>query len=316
MSQIRGRFAPSPTGEMHLGNAWTALLAWLHTRNQGGQMVLRIEDLDPDRSRQDYVKQLLADMHWLGLDWDEGPDMGGQYGPYCQSQRCAFYEDALNKLQTADLVYPCYCTRSELHAVTLAPHLGENEFIYPGTCRKLSIKQQAEKQKQSRRAAVRLTVPNEKIGFCDGLQGEYQQTVGCSCGDFVIRRSDGVYAYQLAVVVDDGHMAINQVLRGDDLLMSTPRQLLLYRLLGLPAPAFTHVPLLYGIDGSRLSKRHGSLSLASLRSRGISAEVITGYLAWKAGQIDRWEPLQARELISQFSLKAIPVKPVIVEEVF
>lgn len=314
LDSIRGRFAPSPTGEMHLGNAWTALLAWLHTRSQQGRMVLRIEDLDPDRSRKEFVKQLLEDMAWLGLDWDEGPDIGGDYGPYCQSERRDLYEAALKRLEAAKLIYPCYCTRAELHAVASAPHLGEQEFVYPGTCRLMSSQEQAEREKQPRRSSLRLTVPDEAVSFRDGLQGEYTQNVRPSCGDFVVRRSDGVFAYQLAVVVDDGLMAINQVLRGADLLASTPRQLLLYQLLGLKAPAFIHVPLLLGKDGSRLSKRHGSLSLASMRSRGVKADTIIGYLAWKAGQIDTWEQLSAREAVSLFSLQSIPAMPVVVDD--
>ena len=315
MGLVRGRFAPSPTGEMHLGNAWTALLAWLHTRSQAGKMVLRMEDLDPDRSRREYAQLLVEDMNWLGLDWDEGPGKGGSYQPYYQSERQSLYEEALSKLQAGGYVYPCYCTRAELHVVTTAPHVGESELVYRGTCRKLTDGAKKEKA-ELRRPALRLAIPDEMLQFHDGLQGMYGQQLQEECGDFVVRRSDGVHAYQLAVVVDDGLMQISQVLRGDDLLASTPRQLLLFRLLGLVAPEFVHVPLLYGVDGHRLSKRHSSLSLASMRSRGVMPERVVGYLAWKAGQIERFEPVQAKELITYFSLATVPVKPVVADELF
>lgn len=313
--EVRGRFAPSPTGEMHLGNAWTALLAWLQIRQLGGKMVLRVEDLDPSRSRPEYIELLIKDMRWLGLDWDEGPDVGGPFIPYCQNDRRLLYDNALEKLQFNGDIYPCYCTRAELHSVATAPHFGEQEHVYPGTCRRLDDEQRLAKETQ-RRPALRLAIRDETVIFEDGLHGRIVQNIKHSCGDFVVRRSDGIHAYQLAVVVDDGLMEISHVLRGDDLLDSTPRQLLLYRQLGLVAPNFTHIPLLYGVDGHRLSKRHSSLSLASLRIRKVNAERVIGYLAWKAGLLNTWEEVQAQDLIQDFSLSRISKTPIVVSENF
>lgn len=297
---MRGRFAPSPTGEMHLGNAWTALLAWLQVRKACGTMVLRIEDLDPERSRTKYIEALLDDLTWLGLDWDEGPDIGGAYAPYSQNERRYLYQEALSKLENQGLVYPCYCTRAELAAS--APHQSDGERVYPGTCR--------HRKGENRAGALRMIVEPGLVSFVDGLYGFIQQDIKGTVGDFVLRRSDGVHAYQLAVVVDDAAMNITHVLRGNDLLGSTPRQLLLYQLLGLKPPIFTHVPLLVGEDGHRLSKRHGDLSIAALRQRGIKPEKIIGYLAWKAGMLDKRLQLTAREALELFDVNQIPVNPI------
>lgn len=305
-NKVRGRFAPSPTGEMHLGNAWTALLAWLYVRAAQGTMVLRIEDLDPDRSRPEFTEALMDDMKWLGLDWDEGPDVKGPYHPYCQNERRNLYDNALNDLTAKKLIYPCYCTRAELAAS--APHAGDNAHRYTGVCRGRSD------CPKDRRPALRLEVPQGVIGFTDLLQGYVNQDISEAVGDFIVRRSDGVHAYQLAVVVDDGLMNITHVLRGDDLLDSTPRQLLLYQLLGLKPPRFAHVPLLFGQDGHRLSKRQHDLSLGALRSRNVKAEEVTGYLAWKAGIIDKRCPVKPCELISIFTLDNLSVAPIIVED--
>lgn len=310
---VRGRFAPSPTGEMHLGNAWTALLAWLYTRKQGGAMVLRMEDIDPGRSRREYTELIMQDLKWLGLDWDEGPDLSGPYGPYRQSERRFLYEQALEKLAKRGLLYSCYCTRAELQSISLAPHAGEGECVYPGTCR-YSTSGTAKGNAGWRSPALRLEVPDEVITFWDGVRGPYCQNLRQQCGDFVVRRSDGIHAYQLAVVVDDGQMHITQVVRGDDLLSSTPRQIALYKMLGLPLPEFVHVPLLYGPDGYRLSKRHGSLSLAKLRESGVQPENIVGFLAWKAGQMEHPESVKARELTGLFDLTKLPQQPVIISE--
>lgn len=316
MTAIRGRFAPSPTGQMHLGNAWTALLAWLQIRHLEGSMVLRIEDLDPDRSRPAFTEQLLTDLRWLGLDWDEGPDVDGPYGPYCQDERRSLYEQAIDQLTERGLVYQCYCTRAELHSAASAPHPGENQFIYSGNCLSLTPTQEAELSAQGRKPSLRLKTPAETITFTDGLYGPVSQHLGTECGDFIVQRSDGVHAYQLAVVVDDGAMRISHVLRGDDLLSSTPRQLLLYRLLGLNAPEFTHVPLLYGSDGHRLSKRQQDLAVAALRARGVSADKLVGYLAWKAGLTPDWRPFRPAELIQYFSTARLSRQPVVVDHAF
>ncbi|CQR70657.1 Glutamate--tRNA ligase 2 [Sporomusa ovata DSM 2662] len=308
MRTMRGRFAPSPTGEIHLGNAWTALLAWLQVRAAGGTMVLRIEDLDPDRSRLEYGEKLMADLKWLGLDWDEGPDIGGNYAPYCQAERRGLYQAALEKLAAAGLVYPCYCTRAELAAS--APHGGENERVYTGICRRRKLD---DVRQVSRQPALRLAVPPGETSFLDLHAGFLSQDINREVGDFIVRRSDGIHAYQLAVVVDDADMSITHVLRGDDLLSSTPRQVLLYRLLGLKAPVFTHVPLLIDQTGHRLSKRQQALSIAALRERGVKAESIIGYLAWKAGLLEQCQQVKASELIAGFALDKLPSGQLIVE---
>ena len=231
---VRGRFAPSPSGRMHLGNIFCALMAWLPVRAAGGEMVLRIEDLDPDRSRMAYAAQMEDDLTWFGMDWDEGGSKGGPYGPYYQSQRTQRYRRYFEELRAKGLVYPCYCTRGELHAAQ-APHREDGAPIYSGRCRSLTEEERA-RLAQSRRPAYRLMVPDREIAFTDGCQGEFRENLLRDCGDFIIRRSDGVFAYQLAVVADDGEMGITQVVRGCDLLDSTPRQLYLYELLGLSSP--------------------------------------------------------------------------------
>lgn len=299
---VRGRFAPSPSGRMHLGNAWSALLAWLSVRSRGGVMVLRLEDLDPDRCKRPLCDGVEADLRWLGLDWDEGGSAGGD--AYYQSQRGAYYQAALDRLRNMDLLYPCFCTRGQLHAPN-APHRSDGEVIYPGTCRELTEREREERAK-TRRPALRIRVPDREITFTDLLQGTYQENLARDCGDFILRRSDGVFAYQLAVVVDDGLMGINQVVRGSDLLTSTPRQIFLQRLLGYSTPEYCHVPLLCAPDGRRLSKREADLTLDSLRASGVRPEEIVGRLACCAGLMDRPEPISARELIPLFDLSKLP----------
>ena len=299
---VRGRFAPSPSGRMHLGNAWSALLAWLSVRSRGGVMVLRLEDLDPDRCKRPLCDGVEADLRWLGLDWDEGGSAGGD--AYYQSQRGAYYQAALDRLRNMDLLYPCFCTRGQLHAPN-APHRSDGEVIYPGTCRELTEREREERAK-TRRPALRIRVPDREITFTDLLQGTYQENLARDCGDFILRRSDGVFAYQLAVVVDDGLMGVNQVVRGSDLLTSTPRQIFLQRLLGYSTPEYCHVPLLCAPDGRRLSKREADLTLDSLRASGVRPEEIVGRLACCAGLMDRPEPISARELIPLFDLSKLP----------
>ena len=241
--KVVGRFAPSPSGRMHLGNVFSALMAWLSVRSAGGTMVLRIEDLDPDRCRPEYAEQMKDDLRWLRLDWDT------EQTP--QSRRTEAYRERFERLREMGLVYPCYCSRGELHAAS-APHASDGNVIYAGTCRNLTEEERAGK---TRRPAWRLIVPDEEFAFHDGLQGEYRENLARECGDFIIRRSDGVYAYQLAVVTDDAEAGVTQIVRGRDLLSSTPRQIYLQRLLGLPTPEYYHVPLLVAPDGRRLSKR-------------------------------------------------------------
>ena len=300
-----GRFAPSPSGRIHLGNILCCLLAWLSARQRGGQVILRIEDLDTARCPRRYGEQMVQDILWLGLEWDEGPIVGGIHGPYQQSQRTALYQAALEQLEKEGLVYPCFCSRAELHAAS-APHREDGQVVYPGTCRDLTPEETAERIKRSGRPpALRLRVPEEKIAFTDGHMGPYTEDLARDCGDFVLQRSDGMFAYQLAVVVDDAAMGITEVVRGSDLLSSTPRQLLLYRLLGLPAPAFCHVPLLLDSDGCRLSKRNADAGLDTL-GRRYRPEEILGKLAYLAGFNPSAAPRTARDLLKDFDWERVP----------
>jgi len=310
---VRGRFAPTPSGEMHIGNARTALLAWLQIRHAGGELVLRMEDIDGPRSRPELAAQILEDLRWLGLDWDEGPDIGGPFGPYTQSERLPAYREAIERLSAAGLLYPCYCSRAELLAVASAPHgLDAEGPAYPGTCRCLTEEERAARA-QRKSPSLRFIMPERPVRFDDEAAGACDFAPG-SGGDFVIRRADGIISYQLAVVVDDAAMRITDVLRGYDLLDSTPRQLMLYEALELPAPRFAHVPLLLGPDGKRLAKRHGASSLRSLREAGVEPARVVGLLAAFSGLHDRAEPIEARELIAGFSLDRVPKSPVTVHE--
>ena len=265
---VRGRLAPSPTGFLHLGNAWAFLLAWLACRSKGGSLVLRMEDIDPDRSRPEYADAIIRDLRWLGLDWDEGPDAGGPAGPYVQSARMGLYADALNRLDRAGHIYPCYCTRKELRTLAGAPHVGDAGAAYPGTCRNLPPERRAELEAAGRRPCIRLRCPSQNYAFEDAVFGPFSMTLEACGGDFALRRSDGVIAYQLAVVVDDGLMGITQVVRGEDLLVSTPRQLALFDLLGYPRPAYMHLPLLCDPEGERLAKRHAEPHVGLPAGRG------------------------------------------------
>lgn len=297
---VMGRFAPTPSGRMHLGNVFSCLMAWLSARSAGGRIVLRIEDLDPRAQDKAVADRLMADLEWLGLPWDEGP--------YRQSERTDIYEDAVRRLRELGLTYPCFCTRAELHAAT-APHASDGTYLYAGTCRDLTPEQIAERS--CRRApATRLRVPDEDdpagtIEFCDLAYGPQKEVLARECGDFLVRRSDGVFAYQLAVVVDDGLMGVNQVVRGRDLLGSSARQVYLARLLGLAAPAYGHVPLLTAPDGRRLSKRDQDLDLGALRQRGITSRRIVGALAAAAGIAQKGEEVSPEELLGRFSWEKI-----------
>ena len=296
-----GRFAPSPSGRIHLGNLLCCLLAWLSARQKGGKVVLRIEDLDIARCKRPYAEQMIEDLCWLGLTWDEGPGVGGPDGPYYQSERTALYEQALEKLERMGLVYPCYCTRAELHAAS-APHRSDGQAVYPGTCRHLTA---AEREKKTRAPAMRLMVPDETWSFTDGHMGHYGENLLHECGDFLLRRSDGMFAYQLAVVVDDAAMGVTEVVRGSDLLSSTPRQMYLYDLLGLKAPEFIHFPLLLAPDGRRLSKRDADAGLDDLRGK-LTAEEILGRLAYLAGFNPGMEPKSAEALLKDFDWNKVP----------
>ena len=292
---VCGRFAPSPSGRMHLGNLWSCLLAWLAARSQGGRMVLRLEDLDPDRCTQDWCSQVMRDLEWLGLDWDNEP--------VYQSRRTDIYRSAFAQLEERGLIYPCYCTRAERLAAS-APHRSDGVVIYDGRCRRLSP-QEREKLASTRRPAWRVEVPEETVSFVDRIQGPFSQNLAHECGDFILRRSDGVYAYQLAVVVDDAAMGVTQVVRGSDLLDSTPRQIWLQEELGLPHPEYGHVPLLLAPDGRRLAKRDRDQELGELQSRYTASELV-GRLAHLAGLIPEPVPITPAELVPLFSWEKLP----------
>ena len=303
-----GRYAPSPSGRMHLGNLCCCLLAWLSAKSQGGRVVLRIEDLDQARCPRKFAELLQQDLDWLGLAADEGGDKGGPHGPYYQSERSGIYQQFYEILWKKGLVYPCFCSRSQLHAAD-APHRSDGQVVYAGTCRNLTPEQVAERSRR-RPPAWRVKVPDETIGFTDGHLGYYQENLARDCGDFYLRRADGVFAYQLAVVVDDALMGVTQVVRGEDLLSSTPRQLWLYRTLGLPAPEFFHMPLLLAPDGRRLSKRDGDVSLETLQSR-FTAEEVVGRLAFAAHLFEKPEPVAAAELVKSFSWEKVPKEDIL-----
>jgi glutamyl-tRNA synthetase len=300
----RGRFAPSPTGRLHLGNARSALLGWLWARALGGQFLLRIEDLDRPRCRPEHVDALLRDLEYLGLDWDEPP--------LFQSQRGDAYEAALAKLADAGRIYPCFCTRSEIARAASAPHGPSDEGPrYPGTCAALSAAEVAARSRD-RKPALRFRPAPGLTTFEDAIHGPYSQDVEREVGDFVVRRNDGVASYQLAVVVDDAASRVTHVLRADDLLASTPRQLQLYQALQLAAPAYAHVPLLLGEDGKRLAKREGAFAVFELRQAKVPAERVVGLLASWSGFGEA--PVRPTDLVPDFRLDRIPREPIVARE--
>src|SRR6266849_6516183 len=284
---IRGRYAPSPTGDLHMGNLRTALLAWLFARCAGGQFVLRIEDLDRPRVHPGATERMLYDLRWLGLEWEEVPDIGGPYAPYTQSERQEIYASYLQRLADKGLIYPCYCSRAEIARAASAPQ-GDEGPRYPGTCRNLTQAQRRLYEADKRRPSLRFRVDDERIvSFTDLLAGPLEQQVHQTIGDFIVCRSDGLFAYQFAVVVDDALMRINQVVRGADLLQSTPRQVLLYEALEYPVPTFAHVPLLLDEHGKRFSKRIQSAGLEPLRAAGATPEQVVGQLAAACGLVGK-----------------------------
>ena len=280
-----GRFAPTPSGRMRLGNVFAALIAWLSVRSADGEMVLRMEDLDTQRTSADFADILRDDLSWLGLDYDR------ETAP--QSQRSQVYDRYFEMLQEKGLIYPCYCTRSQLHSVN-APHLSDGTYVYTGTCRNLKT------PPPNRVPAWRVMVPDRLWTLEDKVQGHYELNLATQCGDMVMRRADGVYVYQLAVTVDDGEAGITEVVRGMDLLSSAPRQMYLQELFGFPHPEYGHVPMLLAPDGRRLSKRDRDLDLGELRKR-ISPEQLIGTLAFASGLIDRNCAVSAKELAREFS---------------
>ena len=293
-----GRFAPSPTGDLHLGSAATALVTWLAARAAGGRLILRVEDIDTPRVVRGTEARQLDDLRWLGLDWDEGPDVGGPHGPYRQSERSDRYEAALARLERDGLTFRCDCSRREIAEVASAPH-GDDGPRYPGTCR--PGPSQPSRRTWKRPPAVRLAVPPGEVAVDDALQGRLAQDVAARGGDFVLRRGDGVWAYQLAVVVDDLAMGVTEVVRGADLLASAPRQVLLARLLGGTPPRFAHAPLVVAPDGTRLAKRDAGTTLRELRLAGTRAPALVGALACMLGLRPSPAPVLPRDLVGDFT---------------
>lgn len=289
-----GRFAPTPSGRLHLGNLLCAMLAYLSARSQGGQFLLRIEDVDIPRCPRRLAVQAMADLQLLGFRWDAPP--------LFQSERTAIYQQALDFLRQKGHVYPCFCTRAQLHA-SVAPNLGDTQFIYPGTCAHLTRAEVAERT-LVRAPAMRLRVPPETIRFTDRLFGEQAENLALDCGDFLLQRSDGLFGYQLAVVVDDALSGVTEVVRGRDILSATPRQIYLQRLLGYPGVNYAHIPLLMDAQGRRLAKRDADLDLSALLRR-FSPEEIIGFLAYSAGLLDEIRPMTLEALIPLFDWERV-----------
>jgi glutamyl-tRNA synthetase len=315
----RGRWAPTPSGLLHVGSARTALLTWLSMRRAGGTLVWRLEDLDPPRAVPGAAEAAMEELAWLGLDWDEGPDRGGPCGPYAQSERSDCYQRALRRLADAGRLFPCRRSRKDLRELATAPHgrygdpgpppypkAWRPDRLEPGWFEAFARDGDEDgdgyplKKRRALDAALRFRVAEEEVSFVDRLQGSYRQRVDVEVGDFILERRDGLYAYQLAVVVDDLAMEIDEVVRGVDLIDSTPRQLQLIHALGGTPPEYVHVPLVLDAEGEKLSKRHGALTLRHLREAGIRAEKLVGYLAWSAGLTDQPDPVRPAELVEGF----------------
>jgi glutamyl-tRNA synthetase len=294
------RFAPSPTGSLHLGNARTALFSHLWARKSGGKFILRIEDTDADRSQVRFRDQLMDDLRWLGLDWDEGPDVGGPSGPYCQAQRGEFYQGLFAQLAARQLAYPCYCTAEDLELSRKLQRMAGKPPRYAGTCKTLTAAQRAEREDSGLKAALRFAVPSDlSVEFTDAVHGP-QRFASNDIGDFIIRREDGTPAFFFCNAVDDSAMGVTQVLRGDDHLTNTPRQIMLLDALGMRCPAYGHVGLLVGEDGAPLSKRHGSTSAHEFRERGFLSAAVLNQLfrLGHTGDIEGWLP--AAEMPAHF----------------
>lgn len=295
-----GRLAPSPTGALHLGNVRTFMIAWLRARKAGGRILMRMEDLDHPKDKPGADRAAIEDLKWLGFDWDE---------EYVQSRRKELYRAALERLQAQNLVYPCVCTRKDVQAAQSAPHAGE-QLYYPGTCREKHLE-------WTDKACWRFKTPEtSRVEFTDVFAGRFVQNVAEKLGDFPLARDRYGAGYTLAVVVDDAAMGVTEVVRGDDLLPATPAQILLQRALGLPTPAYCHVPLLVGPDGRRLAKRHGDSRICRYRAEGVRPEAILGRLAFLSGWLDRDEPVSLPELLDVFDLACLPSVPCVIPQNF
>jgi glutamyl-tRNA synthetase len=308
----RGRWAPSPSGLLHVGSARTALAAWLSVRSRGGTLVWRLEDLDPPRVVPGAAEAAMADLAWLGLDWDEGLRLdaagglaeSGRFAPYAQSRRAAVYEAALERLHATGRLFPCRRSRKDLAAVATAPHGAGGSPPYPASLRPRRLAPgwfEALRRAERPGAALRFRVDPGEVAFTDRVHGERRERVDETVGDFVLKRRDGLYAYQLAVVVDDLAMEIDEVVRGVDLLDSTARQLQLFAALGAAAPAWAHVPVVRNAAGEKLNKRDAGLTLASLREAGVAPERLVGHLAWSLGLLDRPGPCRPGDLVAGFA---------------
>ncbi|MCD4665915.1 MAG: glutamate--tRNA ligase, partial [Bacteroidales bacterium] len=306
MMEIRVRFAPSPTGHLHIGNVRTAILNWLFAKHSGGKFILRIEDTDPERSADEYIGQIYEDLKWLGLFWDEGPDIGGSAEPYRQSKRSTIYQNYEQKLVTEGKAYYCYCTPEELETMRKQSIAKGDTSFYNQKCLHLTEQEKQELVAQGRKPVIRFEVPsNEEITFEDIVRGELKFE-GENISDFVIMRSEGIPTYNFAAVVDDGLMKISHVIRGDDHVSNTPRQILLYQALGFKIPKFVHIPMILGADRARLSKRHGATSLDQFRNRGYLPEAIINFLSllsWSSESGD--EILSIERLIEEFDFNRI-----------
>lgn len=287
---------------MHLGNVFAALLSYLSVKSKQGVWVLRMEDLDTLRTKEEYASLLREDLLWLGLQWDV------ETAP--QSQRSPVYDRYFEQLQDLHLLYPCFCTRSQLHNVN-APHLSDGTYVYPGTCRNMT---QQERDQQTRLPSYRVMVPDREYSFTDLVQGPYRENLATDCGDFVVRRADGVYVYQLAVTVDDGESGVNEVVRGMDLLSSSPRQMYLQELFGFQTPQYAHIPMLMAPDGRRLSKRDQDLDMGALRTH-LKPEQLIGILAHAAGLTQTSEPISAAELSTVFDWKKLKKTDIILQNI-
>lgn len=309
------RLAPSPTGALHLGNARTFLIAWLRARKLGGRIILRMENLAHPKVKPHTINEIYHDLRWLGLDWDEGDDCSpaGKYAPYTQSQRLPFYRAALEKLLAQNYLYPCDCSRADIISAQSAPHLSE-EILYPNFCRDKIPPSQFANLRADEKTAWRMRVPSGEREFHDNFCGVIKGDLSKFSGDFVVARGFSQPAYQLACVVDDAMMNISEVIRGDDLLLSTFRQLALYDALKLSPPEFLHLPLLIGDDGKRLAKRHGDTRLSQFRQQKITPEKIVGYLAYVSGLLEKPQAITLRELLPQFDLPKIKKTPVVIGE--
>lgn len=298
------RLAPSPTGLLHLGNAWSFLLCWLYGRKNCGRVLLRMDDIDPQRSKPEFMAAIVRDLRWLGLDWDchEGQEI------ILQSKRNDIYEQALAQL--APDTYPCFCTRREVRSLASAPHIGDEGVYYPGKCAALKPEERKALLASGRSWCLRLVCQADPVVFDDLIAGQRQYSKRAYGGDFALRRSDGVWAYQLASAADDADLGVNFVLRGRDLLPSTPRQIIIAAALGKQPPQYAHVPLLLDNEGNRLAKRHAALSLASLRAGGVSPEMIVGKLGQLAGCHPSGEPVSPGDLLASFSLARLPARDI------